>query len=274
MMSWQAWQAPADWPDEAPSVRWQALPLSKGQAADLWLFNLDAPDSDHPLLTVCLSHDERTRAARFRQDLHARRHRVSRSVVRLLLAHLCGCPAADLVWLEGTHGKPSVIGPAGDGGLPSLHFNLSHSGAWAILATSTAMELGVDIEARDNHVHLTALAPRILSQAEHGHLRLDPTRLAHTDTLLHVWTRKEACLKALGVGLTRDMHTLTLSDLEANATAPARGFASPAPATGLAWADVPLPEDCPALAACAWLPLPQPPCPHGQDRPDEPNKPQ
>ncbi len=192
-------------------------------------------------------------------------------MVRLLLGHLCNRPAADLVWLEGPHGKPSVSGPASDArGLPPLHFNLSHSGGWAILATSTAMELGVDIETHDNQVHLTALAPRILSPQENDHLRLDPTRPGHTDTLLRAWTRKEACLKALGVGLTQDMHTLTLSGFEANLAASARGFASPGPATGLAWADVHLPEDCQALAACAWLPLAQPPCPHVEDGQDGP----
>lgn len=266
MMSWQAWQAPADWPDEAPPVRWRTLPLSEGHAADLWLFQLDAPGCDHPSLTACLSDDERARAARFRQELHARRHRVSRSVVRLLLGHLCGHPAADLVWLEGPHGKPSVIGPEREyDSLPPLHFNLSHSGAWAILATSTTMALGVDIEARDNRDHLTALAPRILSPEEHGHPHLDPTLPDHTDTLLRIWTRKEACLKALGVGLTQDMNTLTLSSIAASASASACGFASPAPPTGLAWADVPLPEDCQALAACAWLPLAHPARPQGPD---------
>lgn len=264
MMSWQAWQAPADWPDEAPPVRWQVLPLAEGHAARLWLFHLDAPDSDHPALTACLSNDERARAARFRQELHARRHRVSRSMVRLLLGKLCGCPAADLVWLEGPHGKPSVASPAGDRGrLPAQHFNLSHSGAWAILATSNAMELGVDIEARDNQVHVTSLAPRILSPEEHGHLHLDPTAPDHSDTLLRFWTRKEACLKALGVGLTQDMNTLTLSGTDGNITASSCGFAVPAPPMGLAWADVALPEDCLAVAACAWLPQAHPHQTHG-----------
>lgn len=256
MMSWQAWQAPADWPVDAPSVRWQALPLSDGHTAHLWLFYLDTPASDHPLLTACLSNDERTRADRFRQKLHARRHRVARSMVRLLLGHLCDHPAVKLAWLEGVHGKPSLLIPGASGNSPVLQFNLSHSGGWAILTTSAAMALGVDIEERDSQAHLTDLMPRILSPEEHGRLCLDPAEPGHMDTLLRMWTRKEACLKALGVGLTRDMNTLTLSGHEANAAA--RGHATPSP--GLAWADVMLPDDCHALAACAWLPLGQHAC--------------
>jgi phosphopantetheinyl transferase len=110
------------------------------------------------------------------------------------------------------------------------------------------------------------MAHRILSEEEHRHRAASatplvpntadariapPEPLEDTLHLLRTWTRKEACLKALGVGLHREMDTLTL---EANhARTASAHLATHGSLPKLGWADLPLPEDCAAWAACAWL---------------------
>lgn len=255
MMSWQAWSPPEGWPIGAPSVRWQRLALGVGHEACLWLFNVDAASADTSSLTACLSEAEQARAERFRQALHGQRHRVTWAMVRHLLARLCQRPPASLCWHAGLHGKPALLGAQ-----PPVHFNLSHSAGWALLATSSTLELGVDVEERSSRAHLASMAERILSMEERGHPGPHSTSTADTDTLLQTWTRKEACLKALGTGLHRDMETLTLEAALAR-TADAH-LRTHGPLPELGWADVDLPTDCQAHAACAWL-TPLAPCRDG-----------
>ncbi len=273
MMSWQAWSTPEGWPSVAPSVRWRRQALAEGQDASLWLFNMDAEEADTQALTACLNDEEQARAQRFRQPLHGRRHRVARAMLRHLLGHLCQRPAASLQWTAGPHGKPALrFNDSSAGDAHPVCFNLSHSGPWGLLATSFKLELGVDIEERSSRERLPEMAHRILSVEEHRHLgtsasplapvtHLAPlTPLAPLETLgplgdelhlLRTWTRKEACLKALGTGLHREMDTLTLEATHAR-TANAH-LATHGSLPKLGWADLPLPEDCAAWAACAWL---------------------
>lgn len=250
MMSWQAWAPANGWPASAPSVRWQDLGLGDGHEARLWLFDLDAPSADTLALTACLSAQESERAGRFRQPLHGRRHRVARAMLRHLLAHLTRQHAAELMWQTGPHGKPQL----GDA-QASLHFNLSHSGGWALLATSSTVELGVDLEELAARAHLVDMASRVLSPQERS--AIDGLNAAPAkDALLTAWVRKEACLKALGTGLIRDMDTITLRDGLAQTAAHARQSLGEMPATR--WRDVALPQDCPGRAALAWLSAPAP----------------
>lgn len=235
MMSWQAWAPPVGWPASAPPVRCQTLPLGPSHQATLWLFELDAPSADTPSFTACLSDAERARAQRFNQPLHARRHRVAWSMVRHLLSHLSLRPAADLTWHLGAHGKPAMATQA-----DQVHFNLSHSAGLALLATSATLEVGVDLEDIGAAAQLADMAPRIFTASERDHFARANTQ--PPNSLLSTWVRKEACLKALGTGLNREMDTLALGEGHVVGEQPA-----------IRWCDVTLPQDCEALAALAWV---------------------
>lgn len=246
MMSWQAWAPPAGWPTAAPPLRWQTVPLGIGHHASLWLFELDATAGDTPVLTCCLSAEERTQAQRFKLPLHGQRHRVGRAMARHILAHLSNGDATELRWLVGAQGKPKLATPPG---VQALHFNLSHSGGWALLATSLTRELGVDLEHQSASAHLAGLQARILSPEER--LLTCPDDGGSTSPLLASWVRKEACLKALGTGLSREMDTITL---EAGGVRNAPGQeGTPHELPAIRWMDVALPADFHAAAALAWL---------------------
>ena len=113
--------------------------------------------------------------------------------LRSVLATEAGWPAK-CAFEEGLHGKPAL--PAGYG----LGFNLSHSGGWALLATRHGAEVGADIELMREVPDLALLAREHLSGAERQALAAHGGRAASHDFLV-AWTRKEACLKALGVGV-------------------------------------------------------------------------
>jgi 4'-phosphopantetheinyl transferase len=96
---------------------------------------------------------------------------------------------------RGAHGKPRLATEP-----ERLGFNLSHSGELALVAVAEGREVGVDVERIKPGRDLVALAERALNPAEAATVRAasgdERTRLFH-----ELWTRHEARLKCLGVGL-------------------------------------------------------------------------
>ena len=84
-------------------------------------------------------------------------------------------------------GKPYVV----DG---SLHFNLSHSGDYALIAVTADAPVGVDIERHREHRRWREIAKRFFAPHEASSLRT-------ADDFYRLWVVKEAVLKALGTGL-------------------------------------------------------------------------
>lgn len=149
-----------------------------------------------PKLPVLLSRDERDKAMRFRRDADRDRYVASHAMVRLVLSRYAGAPPASLEFGVGEHGKPEL---EQDPGFP-LSFNLSHSGDLALLAISGEPAVGVDVEEIRNNVDVPALAATVLSDAELRVLHGAPIEAQHS-LFFRCWVRKEAVLKACGLGL-------------------------------------------------------------------------
>lgn len=161
----------------------------------LWFVQIGSEDG-----TACepeiLSHEERERADRFRN--HGSRLRfigARASLRRLLSAYLDLAPVRIPLELE-PEGKPVL----GEGLAPLLSFNLSHSGDWALLGFASGATVGVDLEAQLPFRDILGVAARVLAVDEVASLRqLPPDRLE--SAFFRAWVRKEALLKARGVGI-------------------------------------------------------------------------
>lgn len=145
-----------------------------------------APDQDLPEAV-------RQRAARFVREADRRRYLASQAALRRAIG-------GSGRWVEGAHGKPALAAPP-------PHFNLSRRDGWAVIGASNTHELGVDVETLrpiDDAQELAALhfTPR------------ERKGVTDAQSFLCVWTRKEACMKATGLGLS-----LTPSSFECGAQA-------------------------------------------------------
>jgi 4'-phosphopantetheinyl transferase len=144
-----------------------------------------------------LSPEERHCASRFRFEADRMRYTAAHGFLREILARYLGVPPTVLNFIKGKYGKPSLSGPQGR---CSLRFNLSHSGNLALFAVAIDREVGVDVESVHRHMDAVEIATRFFSAKEAAALK----NLPHDRRdrfFFELWTRKEALLKAFGVGL-------------------------------------------------------------------------
>jgi 4'-phosphopantetheinyl transferase len=164
----------------------------------LWLVDLDAGSKLDGRRG--LSDDEWRRADRFVFADDRRRFIAAHAGLRQVLSHWAGEPAAELQFEAGPFGKPVLSA------WPQTQFNLSHSGDAALIGVADGVALGVDIERLRPMADLLALAQRVFTPGEQQ--ALEATDLAQrAQAFFRGWTRKEACLKAVGSGLSIEPNT-------------------------------------------------------------------
>ena len=137
-----------------------------------------------------------------------------RALLRVLLAERTNHRADDITFDEETFGKPVLSGKAAGSG---IHFNLSHSGSWALIAISTSGEVGVDIEGRRPQRDISGIADNFFAACEQQAIQA----MATTDreaAFYRCWCRKESFAKATGLGLQLPFNRFTVN-VEAQAPA-------------------------------------------------------
>ena len=163
---------------------------------DCWFVSLAAFPADAESLAVAiLSKDERKRAAGFYFERQRQCYIRSHAALRLLLGrYLMTAPDAIAIVAD-TYGRPMLAARTGD-----LEFNLSHSGD-AVLVGVSLHPLGVDIELIRDVPDFLEIAKRHFAPSEIEELlRLAPEQWC--ESFYVTWTRKEALVKALGLGLS------------------------------------------------------------------------
>ena len=168
-------------------------PLREG-TVHVWRF---ANHQDPGSLASVLSPDEVVAANRFYRQLHRDRYVVQHSMIRCLLARYLDREPQTIAFERGKRGKPFLA----DGG--GLEFNLSHADDVALLAVAREIQLGVDLERFDATLDVDKLAPIVLAPDEQAS-RSDKR------AFLRIWCRKEAALKATGIGLVDDLTSVSV----------------------------------------------------------------
>ena len=193
-----------------------AAPLSplEAGAIHVWLVTLaDVPaDGAADMLTP----DEREQASRFMSATLTRRFISKRAALRQILATCTRRPAAELVFRTGAHGKPHLR--ECDGAASTLEFNVSDAGDYALVAVTMRRAIGVDIEAIRQIEDADDIVEHHFSAIERAaYRRLAPEQ--RPTAFFTAWTRKEAFIKAVGLGLHLSLDSFSVA---LDAAAPAR----------------------------------------------------
>ncbi|MBD0743130.1 4'-phosphopantetheinyl transferase superfamily protein [Streptomyces sp. CBMA152] len=153
-----------------------------------------------------LSAEERRRFTAFRDRVRAAYFGRAHAEIRRRLAGVIGvgpeeirfgrlpCPGCG----RAAHGRPYVQYPE-----TTWEFSLSRSGPRWLCAAVDGVRIGVDLE-RVRRASFGTLAPAVLSRGERSYLDGVPTE--HRDReFMRCWTRKEAVVKASGIGIEGDL---------------------------------------------------------------------
>ena len=156
------------------------------------LDGLEEPAGDN------LSPEEGARAERLTRLDDRRRFVAARSLLRIILAEVLGLaddPKGSKIRVGyGPAGKPFLVDD------PQLHFNVSHSDDIAVIAVTRVGEVGIDVERQRAMPDREDVERLVFNEAERTALLACPAE-ERDSVFYRIWTRKEALLKAMGVGL-------------------------------------------------------------------------
>jgi 4'-phosphopantetheinyl transferase len=146
-----------------------------------------------------LSPDEATAANRLSSPYQLR-FKNRRGALRLLLSRYLRLNPTSVEFVVGPNGKPYVAGG-------QFAFNVSHTGDLALIAVGRGCDIGVDLERLETITDSTQLAAQFFREEEIEALsRASPTTLS--SMFLTMWVRKEAVLKAEGIGIGSGLKVL------------------------------------------------------------------
>jgi 4'-phosphopantetheinyl transferase len=189
-------------------LTWPASGVRGVIAADevhVWAWALDPAAVDLPAHFEALDGQERERMQRFHFGADRARYAVAHTNLRRILGGYLHQPAASLRFRTNEFGKPELDH---EGASSSFHFNLSHSRNIALLAVANEQPVGVDVE------EVRPIEPEVADSHFSARERSQLCELqgdAWLAGFYRCWTRKEAILKAEGVGLSHGLDSFAVS---------------------------------------------------------------
>ena len=143
--------------------------------------------------------DEIAGANRFFHTTDKYRSIVTRGAVRKILGEYLNQSPHSIDFGIEKNKKPLIINAPKTG----LHFNISHSGDWILLAVADC-EVGADIEHINYLFHYQDVTSDYFSANEIGYIKKNTP----VERFFKLWTRKEALIKATGKGLVDNIESL------------------------------------------------------------------
>ncbi|MBK9760168.1 MAG: 4'-phosphopantetheinyl transferase superfamily protein [Flavobacteriales bacterium] len=204
-----------------PSVRvatieiGQTPVLPSGNTVHLWYATLDSLRPRIAELEALLDPVEQERAERFRFDVDRERFILGHGLLRSLLGKYLKRDASLVRMARGPFGKPYLE-------RKDLRFNMSDTKDAVLIAFANKLEIGADIETMARDVDHQAVSEHYFTAPEILAMRPPPKPSSQGGGLsedfskrrfLEFWTRKEAVLKASGVGIMDDLRALRVNDL-------------------------------------------------------------
>ena len=176
------------------TYHWSATPrLTPFVGCDVWGIAFD--DCLLTLDESCerLSVEECERVARYRIDKPKRQFAICRAALRGILADYLRIAPHEVRFQIGANGKPILAGDS------AIHFNVTHSGNFALVAIAPR-RVGIDIEVLREVSNMDGLVERFFGHEEKETYRnlVEPQR---SRGFFRAWTCKEALMKAVGTGL-------------------------------------------------------------------------
>ena len=149
---------------------------------------------------ACLDESERAQAACLPTEA-AQDYICAHRLLRETLSEFADIAPSAWRFARTVHGKPFTK-------QAPLKFNLSHTRGMAALAVTSGREVGIDIEALDPHRADAIIARQMFATSE-----FELWQSAHdpVGAFFHIWTLKEAVMKAAGLGMVLPLQDFSVT---------------------------------------------------------------
>jgi 4'-phosphopantetheinyl transferase len=175
--------------------------------AHVWRASLDQPADMIAKLTPFLSQDEYQRVMRRYRPVARDRFIVGRGILRKIISAYLALQPGQLRFTYNEYGKPAVSDDQND---CALNFNLAHSAELVLYAVTRGRVVGIDIEYIHDDFATLEIAEHFFSKDEVAALKSLPAD-QRTIGFFNCWSRKEAFIKAKGMGVSYPLDSFTVS---------------------------------------------------------------
>ncbi|MBZ5502463.1 MAG: 4'-phosphopantetheinyl transferase superfamily protein [Acidobacteriia bacterium] len=191
------------WPSPPPR---ETLALGSDEL-QLWCAALSEFRDEVARFVTLLSEAERSKASGFHFPAHRDSYILRHGILRILLSGYRKQHPRDIEFSFRPLGKPEL-----KDGLPQapLHFSHSHSGDLALYAITRSCPVGVDVECLKPVPDMDQIVRQFFSSQEIQALAALPEE-ERLHAFYACWTRKEACLKVDGEGISQGVKHVDFS---------------------------------------------------------------
>lgn len=178
--------------------------FEKDNTVHLWLLNYKTCHDFLNNILPELSSGELERANKFYFEEDRNRYLITRSILKKILSRMLNTVPGQLRFEFNAYGKPFLKSD------PGLFFNVSHSGNFGLIAITSIADIGVDVEKYRHKMTGDDVAKRFFSSKEiSDYLNLNVKE--RQQGFFNCWTRKEAFIKAVGMGLSLPLNSFDVS---------------------------------------------------------------
>jgi 4'-phosphopantetheinyl transferase len=179
-----------------------------GKSADLMVYHglADCFVNKIPFLFDFLSDSEKSKAERFKRETDYSCYVTVHALLRVELSKHLKTKARSIKIGESECGKPFIPGE-------DLPFSLSRTkNLFAFVVGKSNQFLGIDIEQIKPEIDFASIAYNYFSVREQQMVLSQSNITDQKRIFFEIWTRKEALLKAIGIGLNTDLNKVQVLD--------------------------------------------------------------
>lgn len=148
-----------------------------------------------------LSIDERKRSEKFYFIDDRNTYILVHGLLRLILSKILKKDPKELIFYYEKNNKPGLVGDP-------LFFNLTHTREAFAFAVSQYFYCGIDMESIKRNIEPNNIIEMVFSSNERKYLLKSSSKFQKR--FFKLWTRKEAFLKAIGIGLVENLANIEL----------------------------------------------------------------
>jgi 4'-phosphopantetheinyl transferase len=172
---------------------------------DIWQTSSIRSSLEIQEFSSSLNTEERSRADKFKLEIHKNRFIIARGALRQILSIYLDRNPNKIDFIYSDRGKPSLLE-----NYLNLQFNLSHSEDLIVCAVTQNKKIGIDVEYINNKNDCLGIAKRFFSPKETETID-SATERERYRLFFQFWTAKEAYLKATGEGLSGSLDKVEIN---------------------------------------------------------------